>query len=229
MFAILQTLRRGMVARAEERVRDEFAVELIDQHIRDATASLALAKRTLATLVVRLKRERAALDALEKRIAELEGRATEALRAGRDDLAEDAAGAIAEMENERTVRRQTVERIERRASRMRLSVDKAHRRLVALRQNALTARSVDAERRAQGVLVETIGRDTDFEEAERLIERVVGGPDPLEEAEAREEIERELSGDAAAERLGEAGFGPKARIGRDDVLERLKRHVRTDA
>lgn len=228
MLTILNTLRRGLVARSEERVRDEFAVELIDQHVRDATASLALAKRTLASLVVRLRRERTALATLEERIRDLEDRATEALRGGRDDLAGDAARSIAEMEGEREARRSTVERVERRAERMRLSVERAHRRLVALRQGAMTARSVDAERRAQGVLVETIGRDTHFEEAEAMVARVLNGADPLEEADAREEIERDLSGDAATERLGDAGFGSRTRPSPDAVIERLKRRAAAD-
>ena len=232
MLAIIDTLLRGARARAGERLRDEHAVELLDQKIRDAEAGLGHAKRTLAALVVRLRRERAALGTLETRLAELENRARQALAAGRDDLAGDAAEAIAEMENERAVRRGAVERVDARATRMRLSVERAHRRLVALRQGAMTARSVDAERRAQGRLVEALGAGRhgagDMEEAEALVARVLGQDDPLEEAEARAEIERDLSGEGAAERLAEAGFGARARTGRDDVLARLRHDVARD-
>ena len=233
MLALFDTLLRGARARAEDRATDAFAIELLDQKVRDAEGGLTAAKGTLAGLVMRLRREREALADVERRIAELESRAREALRAGSDDLAGEAAGVIAEMEGERGARRATVERIEARAARMRLSIERAHRRLVSLRQGALTARSVNSERLAQGRLHRSLHGSphgsmaaSDFEEAEALVERVMRRADPLEEAEVREEIERDLSGAGVAERMAEAGFGAATRPRADDVLARLKRDIR---
>ena len=53
MFRTLATLINGANARAEDRVRDAFAIELIDQKIREAETSLKAAKATLATLIQR--------------------------------------------------------------------------------------------------------------------------------------------------------------------------------
>ena len=46
MFKTLATLINGQNARAEDRVRDAFAIELIDQKIRESESSLRAAKST---------------------------------------------------------------------------------------------------------------------------------------------------------------------------------------
>jgi len=53
MFGTLKTIMTGANARAEERVRDTYAIELIEQKIREANASLQAAKGTLASLIQR--------------------------------------------------------------------------------------------------------------------------------------------------------------------------------
>ncbi|WP_319004483.1 hypothetical protein [Loktanella gaetbuli] len=51
MFKTLTTLLSASNARAETRLRDTFAIELIDQNIRTAEARLRAAKATLASLI----------------------------------------------------------------------------------------------------------------------------------------------------------------------------------
>ena len=50
MFDTFRTLIVGANARAEERVRDIYSIELIDQKIREATTSLKGAKVSLAVI-----------------------------------------------------------------------------------------------------------------------------------------------------------------------------------
>ncbi|WP_292291673.1 hypothetical protein [Mesorhizobium sp.] len=74
MLSLLRTLLDGAGAKAEDRLKDQFAVDLLAQRIRDAEAGLACAKQTLASLIVRQRAEQASLDQLDRRIADLEPR-----------------------------------------------------------------------------------------------------------------------------------------------------------
>ena len=93
MFKTLSTLIAGVNARSE--VRDAFTIELIDQKIREAEQSLKAAKATLASLIQRQRSEERQRDALKDRIKDMMGRAQSALDNGRDDLATEAASAVA--------------------------------------------------------------------------------------------------------------------------------------
>ncbi len=65
-FKTFSTLIAGVNARSEDRVRDAFAIELIDQKIREAEQSLNAAKATLASLIQRLRSEALQHDTLTK-------------------------------------------------------------------------------------------------------------------------------------------------------------------
>ena len=128
MFATLRTLFDGASARAEDRVKDTFAVELIDQKIRESEGQLKAAKSTLASLIQRHRSEQRQLETLNNRVKTMTTRATEALKADRQDMALQAADAIATMENEALLRQQTVDRLDMQVMRLRGSVETAHRR-----------------------------------------------------------------------------------------------------
>src|SRR5438445_5274986 len=121
MLSLIRTLLDGASARAEDGLKDRFAIDLLAQRIRDAEAGLAAAKQTLATLIVRQRAEQAGLDQLDRRHADLESRTISALAAGNNGLAESGAAAIAELENEREVRRATVQSLGEKTLRMRVS------------------------------------------------------------------------------------------------------------
>jgi len=183
---------------------------------------VAAAKPTLATLLVRQRAEQAGLDQLERRHADLESRTLSALAAGNTGLAESGAAAIAELENEREVRRATVQSLGEKTLRMRVSVERAHRRIIDLNQGMISARAIDAERKAQSRLVRPIGRSASLNDAEELLARIKAASDPFEEAGILDEIDGELRHEAICDRLADAGHGPAVRVRARDVLERLK-------
>ncbi len=67
MFGTLKTLIVGANARAEEQVRDVYAIELIDQKVREASANLKAAKVALAGLIQRERGELRQIETLEGR------------------------------------------------------------------------------------------------------------------------------------------------------------------
>ncbi|MET3518401.1 PspA/IM30 family protein [Mesorhizobium abyssinicae] len=222
MLSLLRTLLDGAGAKAEDRLKDQFAVDLLAQRIRDAEAGLAAAKQTLASLIVRQRAEQASLDQLDRRIADLETRTRSALAAGAEALAHDGASAIAELENEREVRRTTVRSLTEKTLRMRLSLEQAHRRIVDLNQGMISARAIDAEQKAQRRLNRSIGRTASLNEAEALLARIRERSDPFEEASILDEIDAGLSQEAIRGKLEDAGHGPSTKVRAQDVLERLK-------
>lgn len=222
MFKTLSTLIAGVNARSEDRVRDAFAIELIDQKIREAETSLKAAKATLASLIQRQRSEERQRDALKNRIKDMMTRAQDAMDQGRDDLATEAAQAVAQMENELTIRTETCDRLDQKVIRLRNSIEAGHRRIIDLKQGAIQARAVRREQAIQSKLNSTIGHTSNVEEAEELIGRVMGKDDPFEQSEILREIDRDLGHETLADRMADQGFGKATRTTADDVLARLK-------
>ncbi|WP_298293955.1 PspA/IM30 family protein [uncultured Litoreibacter sp.] len=222
MFGTLRTLMVGANARAEERVRDTYAIELIEQKIREAQASLHAAKGTLASLIQRQRAETKQVQSVQTRITDLTTRAKMALKDGNDDMAAQAADAIASLENELEGRRQTVARLDQRISQLQHSVEVGHRRIVDLKQGLISAKAVRHEQQIQSRLNTTIRSQSSVEEAEELIAQVLGKEDPFEQSEILTEINRGLSHDTLADRMAENGYGAANKTTGADVLKRLK-------
>ncbi|UWQ73208.1 PspA/IM30 family protein [Leisingera sp. M658] len=222
MFATLKTLITGANARAEEQLRETYSIELITQKIREAEGNLKAAKLTLASLIQRQRAEQRQIETLQTRVGDLMARAGEALEGGREDLAQTAAQAVAEMENELTVRRQTLDRLEARILQLRQSVETASRRITDLKQGAIAARATRREQDIQRRLRRHTGGDSPAEEAEALISQVLQRDDPFEQGEILREIDGELNSSTIADDLADAGFGPRSRSTAADVLNRLK-------
>ncbi|OAN75364.1 phage shock protein A [Jannaschia sp. EhC01] len=222
MFRTITTLVNGANARAEERVRDHYSIELIDQKIREAEASLKAAKFSLASLIQRERSEARQVDALSNRIADLTSRAKLALADGREDMATEAASAIAQLENELKVRHTTVERLETRILKLRHSVEGATRRITDLKQGAIAARAAKKEADIQRHLGRHVSQDTAFEEAEELIARVLNRDDPFEQTQILREIDEGLDRSDMTERLSDAGYGDPLKSTAADVMQRLR-------
>ncbi|WP_281857063.1 PspA/IM30 family protein [Litoreibacter halocynthiae] len=222
MFLTLKTLMTGANARAEEKVRDVYAIELIEQKTREASNSLAAAKATLASLIQRHRGEDRQVRSIEARVSDLTDRATKALDDDNEAMATEAANAIAQLENELEVRRQTLARLDQRIMRLRQSIETGHRRIIDLKQGAITAKAVRYEQAIQAKLNTTLQGQSSVAEAEELIANVLKKDDPFEQAEILADIDRDLSHETLADRMSDAGYGATTRATGADVLKRLK-------
>src|ERR671932_297282 len=101
MFKLITVLLRGAAAASEEAFADRHALLVLDQQMREAAAALDAAKRALAFAVAQDGQEGKRLDAVLAKISDLETRALAALEGGREDLAAEAAEAIAALEADR--------------------------------------------------------------------------------------------------------------------------------
>lgn len=222
MFLTFKTLMNGASARADEKVRDVYAIELIEQKIREATHSLTAAKATLASLIQRQRGEQRQVTGIENRVADLTERATKALDDDNEAMASEAANAIAQLENELEVRRATLARLEQRIMRLRQSIETGHRRIIDLKQGAITAKAVRYEQNIQAKLNTTLSGQSSVDEAEELIANVLQKDDPFEQAEIMSDIDRDLSHETLADRMSDAGYGDATKATGADVLKRLK-------
>src|SRR5258708_33079995 len=98
MLKTFITIFRGQAAHAAEELADANALVILDQHIRDAAAGLDRARRALAIAMAQDAAEVQRIGEIDARIADLERRAVAALDGNREDLAAEAAEAIAALE-----------------------------------------------------------------------------------------------------------------------------------
>ena len=223
MFKTVLTLFRGSVAAAGEELEDRSALLILDQQIRDAGAAVERSKRTLALAIAGDQQEGRRLDATNARIADLETRATAALDGGREDLAREAAQAIANLEADRDAAMTARTLFASEITRMKRQVAGAEARITELDRGRRIARASEAVRAMRRCGVEAARPyESTLPEAENTLKRL---RDRQMEAQAADEAFSELdaaSGPlATAEKLAEQGFGPRLKTTADDVLARL--------
>ena len=139
MLTTLRTIFIGESRRAEEKMRDHYALDLIAQKIRETEDALKAAKGTLGALIQRQRSETRQIDGLNRRLVTMTERAQAALSDDNETLAAEAAQAVATMENERKVRETTLERLDQRIIRLKSSVETMHRRIIDLKQGEIAA------------------------------------------------------------------------------------------
>ena len=222
MWKTITAIFLGRTARAEQTLETQNAALIIEQKIREAEAGHNAAKRGLAALIARSKSERKALNIVETRIADLTSRTRAAVEAGKEKLAADAATLLAELENEQALRQRTLASAEEKSERMRLAIEKTQRQLVDLQQGLITAKSIEAERNAIRHVKGDISANSAIREGEAVLKRLLASEDQIEEIEALEEIEADLSGKNVIDRLADAGFGKATKVRAEDVLARFR-------
>ncbi len=224
MFKALTTLIRGAAAAAEEEFTDRNALPILDQQIRDVAAGLERSKRALALAIAQEAAESERRDRTQARIDDLEARAVEAIRGGREDLAEEAAEAIAALEADREASRETLASFTTEIGSLRRGVSEASRRLAELRRGRQIAQAAEAVRRLKVRDTTMItGTCHTLAEAEATLRRLRERQVEAMRIDMTLETLNAPDGPAGvADRLGIAGFGPPTKPTAASVLDRLK-------
>jgi phage shock protein A len=227
MFKLISTLIRGQAARAVEDIADRNALTILDQQIRDAGAALGEAKRALALAIAQDKSEETRLTGLGERITDLETRAAAALAGGREDLAREAAEAIARLEADRAAAAAARRTFAGEIERMRRSVIDTERRFADLDRGRRIAQAAEAVRRLRASRVGTVAReDSALRDAEATLARLRRNQaEALAADEAFDGLDAEAGPEAVSRKLEAEGFGPRVTPNAADVLERLKQRV----
>ncbi|MGY2048186.1 PspA/IM30 family protein [Methylobacterium sp. JK268] len=223
MLRLFATLARGTAARACEDIIDQNALPLLDQQIREAAAAQEESRRALAQAMARQGADAKQEEVLRARLADLETRAVAALTGGREDLAGEAATAIAELEADIAGLTEARAAFGKEIDVLRRAVQEGARQLAELERGRRLAEAGEAVRRLRGRRGEGApGTAAALAEAQATLRR-------LRERQAQEAAAAEalavidLARPAGiAERLEEAGFGPRTRPSAASVMERLR-------
>jgi phage shock protein A len=223
MFKTVLTLFRGSVAAAGEELEDRSALLILDQQMRDAGAAVERSKRTLALAIAGDQQEGRRLDATNARIADLEIRTTAALDGGREDLAREAAQAIANLEADRDAAMTARTLFASAITRMKRQVSSAEARITELDRGRRIARASEAVRALRrGGIEAARPYESTLPEAENTLKRLRERQIEAQAAsDALIELDAATGPLATAEKLAEQGFGPRLKSTADDVLARL--------
>ena len=224
MLKTVVTLFRGSQAAAVEDLKDRNALLILDQQMRDASTTLDQARRALAVALAEDGQERRRTEAVASRIVTLEERARAALAGQREDLALEAAEAIASLETDRDAGQQARCMLGSEIARLRRCVSQGEQRFAQLQRGRRLARVAEAVRVSRHGRVEpAVSMRGTLGEAEATLARLRERQDLVIDAE---EILGDLEpGDpqpSAEDRLADAGFGPPTRPTAASVLARLK-------
>ena len=223
MFKTVFTLFRGSVAVVEEELEDRSALLILDQQMRDAAAAVERSKRSLALAIAGDQQEGRRLEATNARIADLEVRATAALDGGREDLAREAAQAIANLEADRDAAMTARTLFASEITRMKAQVANAEARITELDRGRRIARAAETVRALRrGGIEAARPYDSTLPEAENTLKRLRARQIEAQAAsDALIELDAATGPLATAEKLAEQGFGPRLKSTADDVLARL--------
>ena len=224
MFKTVLTLFRGSVAAAGEELEDRSALLILDQQMRDTAAGVDRSKRALALAIAQDQQEARRLEATKARIADLEVRAGAALEGGREDLAREAAEAIASLEADRDAATTARALFASEIARLKRYVANAEARITELDRGRRIARAAEAVRAARrGGFEASRPYESTLSEAEATLKRL---RERQTESDAADQALMELDAVngplSTAEKLAEQGFGPRLKPTADDVLARLK-------
>ena len=224
MLKTIVTLARGAAFRAEEELTDRSALLILDQQIRDSAVGIERAKRALAVAIAQDEAEGKRLETTLARIADLEERAVAALDGEREELANEAAEAIAVMEADRDSIREARATFAREIAGLKATVRKSSQRLAELERGRRIALATESVRRLKTRSGPTGSAGmAALAEAERTLQRL--RQRQVEEAAAAaayETLAPGLNPAATADRLEAAGYGRRTRATAADVLARLR-------
>ena len=216
MFKTVLTIFRGTVAAADEELQDRTALLVLDQQMRDAAAAVERSKRSLALAIAGDQQEGRRLEATNARIADLEVRATAALEGGREDLAREAAQAIANLEADRDAAMTARTLFASEITRLKRHVASAEARITELDRGRRLARASEAVRSLRRSGIEAVRPyESTLPEAEATLKRL---RERQMEAQAADDALFEI--DTAIRAAGDRGKARRAGLWPQDQIDR---------
>ncbi|MDP4569955.1 PspA/IM30 family protein [Pseudomonas sp. LPH60] len=224
VWSKLLTALRGGANEAGEAMVDSQALRILDQEIRDADQELRKSKEALAEIMARQKLAAERANGSAAKIAEYESYALKALEAGNENLAQEVAQKIANLENDLAVEREQADGFAASVVQLRKAVTQAEGNIKHLKQQVDTVKATESVQKAQQAVAQRYGGSqsklhTAVESLERIKQKQA-------ERAAKMEAAAELAStsnpdDALDAKLREAGIVAGS-TSADSVLARLK-------
>ena len=221
MFKLFVTLMRGKNADAAEALTDAAALPLLRQQLRDCAAGVETARRSTAMVMAYESREKKSAERIAAQLADLEIRALDALAKGRDDLATEAAGAIAQLEAEAATTARALATYQTEIAHLRSAVADAEARLRDLQRGHHLAFATSQTQKLRDKAPASANASLD--EAEQTLTRLQNRQAATDASRAAlQELSASTNADAMRDRLAAAGCGAALRPDAATVLARLR-------
>ncbi|TPW01963.1 MAG: phage shock protein A, PspA [bacterium] len=222
MLAKLSALFRGTAREAGQAVVDANALKILDQEIRDADTAQGKARDDLAGLVARRRMAENELKSFGDQIAKYESSVRAALSQGKEDLAREVAGRIAELETEIGTRGPMIEGMKEAEARLRTAISTTDQKIETLRREIDIVKVNDSVQKAQtSVALQSQGAHSRIGSAADSLQRIKQRQAVQEERlRVGQELEDKRSGADLDAKLRDAGILP-GHASADDVLARL--------
>lgn len=229
MFNSILTLIRGRAYDAEQAFIDRNAVPLLAQQIREAASAIQSARRAVAIAIAQNEQEKNRHAAIIGRIADLETRAVAALQKGSDELAREAAEAIAHLEAERDASEKAQAQFTQTIGKLKATVRTSEARLQELQRGERLARATEQTQKLNAACDDNSGLAT-LDDAEETLARLQAYQSRCEiAASAMKEMDAASRQTAIIEKLANAGCGAPLGPSADDVIARLRERMNSAA
>ncbi len=222
MLAKLSALFRGTAHEAGQSVVDANALKILDQEIRDADTAQGKARDDLASLVARRRMAENELKSFGDQIAKYESSVRAALSQGKEDLAREVAGRIAELETEIGSRGPLIGGMKEAEARLRTAISTTDQKIETLRREIDIVKVNDSVQKAQtSVALQSAGAHSRIGSAADSLQRIKQRQAIQEERlRVGQEFEDKRTGADLDAKLRDAGILP-GHASADDVLARL--------
>ena len=224
MLKHIVTLMRGQAHDAAQTVTDRNALQILEQQLRDCAQAIASARQAVAITIAQNEAERRQQDTAKRKIADLEGRAIAVLEKGQEDLATEAAEAIAILRAEVDASDQAQQAFGTRITRLKKIIREAEARLRDVQRGRRVAAATDKAQRLRNYEASGAGmRLSSLKDAEQTLNRLQVRQRELDDTETAL-ADMDLSSDPASltERLADAGCGAPLKASAADVLAELR-------
>ena len=222
IWSKIVTAMSGGINEAGESIVDSQALRILDQEIRDAAEDLNKSKDGLAALIAQQKLAEEKVTSLKQDVKENEAYIVAALEKQEDNLAEELAGKVADLEGRLESEQNSAISFKTQADELRSAIKLAESQIKRLKQQTETVKATEAVQRAQKVVAERhSGSNSKLRTALDSLERVKE-KQKLTSAQlkASAEMAQDSGSDSLDTRLKEAGI--KQELSAADVLARIK-------
>jgi phage shock protein A len=224
MLKTVFTIFRSRTYDAAEALTDAQAMPILRQKLRDCAAGVETARRSVAMVMAYAEREKKSAIRVAEQLADLESRALDAIAKGREDLATEAAGAIAHLEAERDTIARAIATYDGEITRLRRVLGESENRLRDLQRGQRLALATEHTQTVRDRAPKAVVSSLDEAEA-TLVRLQTRQADAEATRAAIAELSAGSSADAMRDRLAAAGCGAPLRPDAAAVLERLRAKV----
>ncbi len=221
----LITAVRGGAREVGEAVVDMNAIRIYEQEIEDARKNLARAKQDLTGVMAKEIQAGREIERLESELARYEKLALDALNKGREDLAGEIAGKIAEVEAEKATQTAAREQFRAHIERLKALMKQTEATIRQHERELAMVRTTESVQKATRSITDNYGAGTTrLLDAKASLERIKKRQETFNDRlVAAERLDAETGSESLESRLEEAGIGGGGKVAGSDVLERLKR------